>query len=176
MQCLSCEVPLGKAILANVEVDYCPRCYGLWFDEGELELAKDEKDGELRWIDIDLWQDPSKLHILLGGKLCPVDRFPLYEVRYGDSDIKVDVCNLCHGIWLDRSEFKAILVYLRDKEVYDVLHHYVKDLFEEMWEIFSGPELLRDEVYDFLALLKLLRYKFATQHPAISQAILSLPK
>ena len=175
-KCCLCNVKFEQAILANVEVDYCPRCYGLWFAEDELAEAKDTKDRSLRWLDIDLWKDLEKMRISPGKKQCPVDRMPLYEVRYDDSDTKVDVCNICHGIWLDRGEFKAIISYLREKESYEVLHHYTKDLFKEMWEIFSGPELLREEIYDFLAILKLLQYKFAAQHPAISRFILSLPK
>ena len=175
-KCPLCNVKLEQAILANVGVDYCPRCYGLWFAEGELADAKDSKDRSLRWLDIDLWKDLEKMKISPANKQCPFDRMPLYEVGYDDSETKVDVCNICHGIWLDRGEFRAIISYLREKEDYEVLHHYTKDLFEEIWEIFSGPELLREEVYDFLAILKLLQYKFAAQHPAISRFILSLPK
>ena len=175
-KCPLCDVNFDQAIFANVEVDYCPRCYGLWFGEGELAEAKDAKDRSLRWFDIDLWKDLEKMHISSGKKQCPVDRMPLYEVRYGDSETKVDVCNLCHGIWLDRGEFRAIISYIREKGEYEVLYHYTKDLFEEIWEVFSGPELLREEVYDVLAIVKLLQYKFAAQHPAISRFILSLPK
>jgi len=101
---------------------------------------------------------------------------PLYEVRYGDSNIKVDVCSICNGIWLDRGEFIEIIEYLKEKGEYEVMHNYVKNLFQEAWEVFSGPEILREEVLDFLAILKLLRYKFAAQHPYLSQVMLSLPR
>jgi len=66
--------------------------------------------------------------------------------------------------------------YLKDKGEYEVMHHYIKNLFGELWEVFSGPEMLRDEVLDFLTILKLLRYKFVVQHPVISQLLLSLPR
>jgi len=176
MFCPICKIYLDRAILSGVEVNYCPKCLGLWFEEDELRWAKDHKDQDLRWLDIDLWEDKTKFRISPGKKLCPRDRFPLYETAYGDSDIKVDVCNLCHGIWLDRGEFKKIIEYLKKKADQEVLNRYLKNLRQEFWEIFSGPETLKEEIEDFLIVLKLLNYKLAVQHPAIARIIASLPK
>ena len=44
MFCPHCKIKLNSTILYNVEVDYCPRCLGLWFEEEELRWAKDFKD------------------------------------------------------------------------------------------------------------------------------------
>ena len=175
MRCPQCNAKLDQALLANVEVDYCPKCYGMWFEEEELRWAKDERDRDLRWLDIDLWKDEGHFRISPSEKLCPIDRMPLYETRYGDSSIKVDVCNVCRGIWLDRGEFKEIVKYLREKADRDVLYHYLKTLSEETWEVFSGPELLQEELLDTWAVVKLLRYKFAAQHPTLSRFIASTP-
>ena len=109
-------------------------------------------------------------------RLCPFCRLPLYEVYYGDSGIIVDVCNLCQGTWLDRSEFKKIIEYLKKKADFELLESYAKNLTEEFWEIFTGPETLKEEISDFLIILKLLNYKFATQHPNITKIISQLPK
>ncbi len=174
--CPICKVPLKSAILHNVEVNYCPKCLGIWFEEGELKEAKDNENNDLRWFDVDLWDDPKKMKIARGIRLCPTCRMPLYEVRYGDSNIIVDVCNLCHGVWLDRAEFKKIIDYLRKREDYEILHNYTKDLFHQLGEIFIGPEPLKEEILDFISVLKILNYKFVAQHPEISKIILSLPK
>ena len=176
MNCPSCDTTLEKALLAKVEVDYCARCYGLWFEENELQWAKDSEDRDLRWLDIDLWKHPEQFRVDYDTKMCPKDRLPLYEVCYGDSVVKVDVCNICKGIWLDRGEFKEIIEYLKQKEQHEILHHYAKNALAEIWEVFSGPEMLKEELLDFFTILKLLKYKFATQHPVIAKAILSLPK
>ncbi|MBZ9577657.1 zf-TFIIB domain-containing protein [Patescibacteria group bacterium] len=176
MQCPICKKNLSSTILCNVEVNYCPKCLGLWFEEEELRWAKDEKDRNLGWLDIDLWRNKKKLKISYGMRLCPSCRVPLYEVYYGDSRIIVDVCNLCRGVWLDRAEFKKIIDWLKERADYEILNNYAKNLFKELSEIFTGPETLREEILDFLTILKLLRYKFATQHPAISKIILQLPK
>ena len=176
MLCPRCKKTLDRAIFYNVEVNYCPICLGLWFEEEELRWAKDIKDRSLRWLDIDLWKDKEKFKISSGQKLCPACRLPLYEVGYGDSEVKVDVCNLCHGIWLDRGEFKQIIQYLKEKGEFEVLYNFSKNLAEEFWEIFTGPEDLKDEILDFLTILKLFTYKFTVQHPVIARIISALPK
>lgn len=176
MLCPICKKNLDKAILSNVEVDYCPKCLGLWFEQDELKWAKDERDKNLNWLDIDLWKERKKFGISQSQKLCPLCRLPLYEINYGDSKIKVDLCNLCRGIWLDRGEFKKIIEYLKEKADFEVLNNYAKNLKAEFWEIFTGPETLREEVLDLLTILKLLNYKFATQHPIITKIISQLPK
>ena len=45
---------------------------------------------------------------------------------------------------------------------------------EEFWEIFTGPEKIREEILDFLTLLKLLHYKFTAQHPHLEALIKGL--
>ncbi|MDD5145982.1 MAG: zf-TFIIB domain-containing protein [Candidatus Pacebacteria bacterium] len=174
--CPNCKKELGNAIFYGIDVDYCPKCLGVWFEEDELRWAKDLSDRNLTWLDIDLWKDDEKFKISRDKKLCPECRLPLYEVNYGTSRIMVDVCNVCHGIWLDRGEFEEIIKYLKEEGNYEVLNKFTKKLLGEFWEIFSGPEDLREEVSDFLAILKLLKYKFATQNLAITKLISSLPK
>ena len=177
MFCPTCtKINLEQSILSGLEVDYCPQCLGFWFEEDELLWAKDYKDRDLRWLDIDLWKDEEKFIISPGQKLCPNDRLPLYETNYSDSDVRVDVCNICHGVWLDRGEFRKIIQYLKDKADNEVLNHYLKNLREELWEVFQGPETLKEEIDDFLAILKLFVYKFTTQYPNIAKIISSLPK
>jgi len=58
----------------------------------------------------------------------------------------------------------------------EALHNYAKNLFAEFSEIFIGHEILREEILDFLAVLKILNYKFSSKHPKISQIISGLPK
>ena len=175
-KCPRCKIFLSSKVFYNTEVNYCPKCLGIWFDDEELRWAKDEKDKDLKWLDIDLWENKRKFKISRGERFCPSCRMPLYEVYYGDSGIIVDVCNLCHGVWLDRAEFRKIIEWLRKEADYRVLNKYGKSLFDEAIEIFTGPETLKEEISDFLVILKLLNYKFATQYPTLSKIISQLPK
>jgi Zn-finger nucleic acid-binding protein len=176
MFCPRCKTNLEKALFYSTEVDYCSSCLGMFFGEDELRWVKDEKDQNLIWLDIDLWKDEKKFRLNYGMRPCPACRLPLYEVYYGTSQVVVDLCNICRGIWLDRGEFKKIINYLQEESDWKVLRKYGQSLLEELREIFSGPKTFREEIADFLILLKLLNYKFSAQHPKISKAILLLPK
>ena len=63
MDCPNKHNQLEKVLFHNVEVDYCPECLGVWFEQDELRLAKDEKDKQLNWLDVDLWRDKGKFQI-----------------------------------------------------------------------------------------------------------------
>lgn len=41
MNCPLCNVPLMMAEKQGVEIDYCPKCRGIWLDRGELEKIID---------------------------------------------------------------------------------------------------------------------------------------
>jgi Zn-finger nucleic acid-binding protein len=37
MQCPVCDVELKMAERQGIEIDYCPKCRGVWLDRGELD-------------------------------------------------------------------------------------------------------------------------------------------
>jgi uncharacterized protein len=37
MQCPNCRIDLQMTERHGVEIDYCPRCRGVWLDRGELD-------------------------------------------------------------------------------------------------------------------------------------------
>jgi Zn-finger nucleic acid-binding protein len=37
MLCPACKVDLVMAERQNIEIDYCPKCRGIWLDRGELD-------------------------------------------------------------------------------------------------------------------------------------------
>lgn len=159
---------LKKITFHNVEVDYCAECLGIWFDKDELRFAKDAKDEQLNWLDFDIWRDKARFEFSRSQKQCPVCRTIFVETKYDDSKVKIDFCKSCQGVWLDRGEFKQIINYLKRKYDYEILHRYGENLVKELWEVFSGPENFREELGDFLMLIKLFNYKFVVQHPNLN--------
>lgn len=176
MQCPNQHGELEKILFHHIEADYCPECLGIWFDKNELASAKDDKDKQLNWVDFDVWRDKKKFSALPSNRRCPVCRIPFVEVGYDKSSIKIDFCKHCQGIWLDRGEFKQIIIYLKKKADYEILHHYTKNLVQQLWEVFAGPQKFRQELEDFLMVIKLFSYKFVTQHPHLEGLIEELPK
>lgn len=47
MNCPNCQETLLMTVRNNVEIDYCPKCRGIWLDRGELDklLAYDQDKG-----------------------------------------------------------------------------------------------------------------------------------
>ncbi len=177
MNCPICKnIKLENTILHNTAVDYCSKCLGIWFDKDELKQAINEKEKDLNWLDIDLWKDSKKLNFKWGIRKCPHCRIPMYELYYGDSKVIIDICKTCNGIWLDRAEFKKIVEWLKEKEDYEIMHNYSQNLLKELGEVFVGPEPLREEIADFITILKLFKYKFGSEHNQISSLLLNLPR
>jgi uncharacterized protein len=189
MNCPTCKTEkLSEKIkIGDVTIDRCPACGGLWFEKDELRLAKDKKAKKAKWVDIeledkkldwfkfDLWKDKVKLKAAKDIKFCPKCQIPLNKVMYGDSDVEVDVCGVCQGVWLERGEFKRIINYVKDKADYEVLNNYAKNLLSETKEIFTGPESVKEEAADLLILTKLLKYKLITQYPALFKIFSNMP-
>lgn len=44
MQCPACQVDLVMSERQSIEIDYCPKCRGVWLDRGELDKII-EKNG-----------------------------------------------------------------------------------------------------------------------------------
>jgi Zn-finger nucleic acid-binding protein len=61
MKCPVCDVDLLLSERQGVEIDYCPKCRGIWLDRGELDkiVEKYNKDDENRDADKRLKYDDS---------------------------------------------------------------------------------------------------------------------
>jgi len=50
MDCPSCKVDLVMSERQGIEIDYCPKCRGVWLDRGELdkiiERSNDDRDDD----------------------------------------------------------------------------------------------------------------------------------
>ncbi len=176
VNCPLCEKEMRKSLFYGNEIDFCPSCLGIWFEKDELRRAKDEKEETLNWLDVDLWDKEEDFRISKEEKKCPSCSLPMYEVEYGESKIKVDLCGVCEGVWLDRGEFKKIIEHLKEKGGSEIMNNYVKTLIEETGEVFTGPEELSEEVSDLLTVVSLLKYRFAGKHPYLSKTISDIPK
>ena len=46
MNCPTCNVGLNMTERQGVEIDYCPKCRGVWLDRGELDKIIERSDSE----------------------------------------------------------------------------------------------------------------------------------
>jgi Zn-finger nucleic acid-binding protein len=109
--CPHCAVEMFEQEFNDVDIDACPRCGGIWFDQGELEqLAADSLGGELGRLDREgAGRAPSVAGLCrpVGPTelRCPACGDPLINYVFVDDEgLAVDICGLCEGIWLDEGE------------------------------------------------------------------------
>jgi Zn-finger nucleic acid-binding protein len=167
MNCPNCSATLEPAPDLPVRVERCLNCGGIWCDKDELRLLKDKEDGgDFRWIDVDLWKDADKLRAAdQSGHRCPKDGSTVISVRYGESNVTVDICGNCRGVWLDRGAYDRILEYLERRVDSATLGDYVDDLKDEFVDVFRpGGEGPVAEIGDIGKVLHLLELRFRVEH------------
>ena len=120
----SCE--LTTVNLDTVLIDYCPQCYGIWLDFGELEnlLKKKLETNRLFKTKLTKTIDSTEhQHII---KKCPVCIKPLEKKKHYSSNLYIDICRICGGVWLDSGEFAEIyLGHKNDTAPEDILANVV---------------------------------------------------
>jgi Zn-finger nucleic acid-binding protein len=118
MQCPVDSEELQKAVYEDkIEVDQCPSCGGMWLDYGELESIQETRENdyseELRKIP-DYFDKSYKLALARteGTYCCPRCAREMEKRQYGFcSQIMIDVCPSCRGVWLHKDEIKELEIF-----------------------------------------------------------------
>ncbi len=110
--CPKCSTVLDRQLVAQVEVDLCPSCGGIWLDRGELQRL--HQSAQLADVDVlkrfageNRRVPPTSRAVKLP---CPVCEGRLVALELGE--VAIDVCDACRGIWLDRGELEPALAVL----------------------------------------------------------------
>jgi Zn-finger nucleic acid-binding protein len=116
MNCPSCNARLEECECGAVMVDICSRCHGVWFDPDELGpfvefLLKEEPS--IPNAKIELWKKAKRPETSAKpARSCPVCGVPMKKFNYAcDSNIILDKCPECGGIWTDADDLHAVAVY-----------------------------------------------------------------
>jgi Zn-finger nucleic acid-binding protein len=118
MKCPKDGTPLETARYeADVHVDRCPACRGTWLEAGELERiqrSRERDHAELLARMPDYGYDAIALAAAKADQArgCPKCGALLERREYGYcSQVSIDVCARCAGIWLDHREVEALEVF-----------------------------------------------------------------
>ena len=176
MKCPCCNIDLKNNSIGEVEVDECPKCKGIWFDNDELRKAKDSADPDLNWIDFEIWKGKDKFKPRPGNLACPQCNQTLVAIHYGDTGVDIDYCPNCKGTWLDKGEFKRIIDALTDELLTKSFSEYIKASIEEAKEIISGPESFLSEWKDFTTVLKMMQYRAFVENPKLLDTVINIQR
>jgi Zn-finger nucleic acid-binding protein len=159
MKCSKCGNDLTRKNLEGVEIDECTKCGGIWFDEDELRKAKDNKDADLNWLDFDVLKSPQRINTEENIYKCPKCNVNMEKIKYDKSNIIIDYCPSCRGIWLDKGEFGLIIEYLTKELLNKSKEEYFKEVLKQGKEIFTGKEGFISEWKDFITVARFMLYR-----------------
>ena len=133
MHCPACNGSLYKLTLHNVKVDACSLCQGIWFGDQTLKKAVDQMIAKesIRPSDIDVLFEPraiAKLDEYNNIRMCPECSKAMDKFNYAyDSNIILDKCTGCGGIWTDKGKVKAIAEFAKlDPRVAEIGKNLIK--------------------------------------------------
>lgn len=133
MKCPVCSCRLRQVKSRNVEIYICSNCTGVWFDSGELQIFLHNlvKRQEIS-------PEPTRLftprdvettdYSVAEKRICPKCGVVMRTFNYAyDSNVFVDKCPQCEGIWTDAGEAKRLARYLKtDPKAALVAQHIAK--------------------------------------------------
>lgn len=125
MNCPRCktlgqENQLNLSRIGNLDIDICSECGGIWFDKQEMGIATGFSKEEIQALS-NMLSNTSQVDKFQDKELeCPKCNIPMYKYRYMyTSNIYIDSCEKCEGIWLDKNELIAIIDYLEEASKID---------------------------------------------------------
>ncbi len=128
MICPVCHIPMIVVEHQRIELDYCTRCRGVWFDEGELELV-------LERCQLDCHLDFPETESSEEKRRCPVCGRKMKKVLAAEAPpIIIDACPEEEGLWFDGGEVAQLIEQLAghgpegDKGG-DSVSSFLKDVF-----------------------------------------------
>lgn len=118
MRCPRCGAALKPYAYGGQALDVCPECRGIWFDRDELTTvaghmietgqAETQQAGDA----INVRRAPVSAEE--AEKVCPRCKLPMTAFNYAyDSNVFLDRCAACQGIWADPGEVETVARYLK---------------------------------------------------------------
>lgn len=118
IKCPACLIPLKEITAYKLIADICSQCRGMWFDHGEFSefLKKLSEHSAIASRTPPLFEQraptaPNPVEPLLH---CPRCHHNLAVTNYAvDSNIFINRCSQCLGLWAEFEEAKKIAKYLK---------------------------------------------------------------
>jgi len=107
MDCPVCKNAMIVLELAEVEIDHCNKCDGIWLDAGELELLLGDSEKAKKLLN----SFRIASHIKEKPRKCPICLKKMQKIIVGQaaSPLLIDRCGKGDGLWFDKGELQNIL-------------------------------------------------------------------
>ncbi len=137
MICPVCNRDMVVIERNRIELDYCTKCRGVWFDSGELELLLGTLGLDSSKAFLDNLTGSPETKTSEKKRSCPICRQKMKKTNAGEQPhILIDVCRSGDGLWFDGNELGELVKQLAKGEVGkpDIQHK----LIEFLGETFQG--------------------------------------
>jgi Zn-finger nucleic acid-binding protein len=177
MQCPKCRKSMTPLNIAEVSIDECRQCRGIWFDKDELAEIAERIDPDLRWMDLEIWNQEAIISVTAEALQCPRCRkISMQGIHFREPDVGITFCPSCEGIWLGDEDLKAIIDAFRTEAGARSTSEYVKDSLKEASDLFTNPKGFISEWKDLKAVLRMLRYRVFAANPKVRNILEGLQK
>ena len=113
MRCPVCKVPMIIVEHERIELDYCTKCLGVWFDSGELDLLVESTGIDVADFNMQKILASPEKEIKEAARKCSLCRKKMKKVAIGSSpEVIVDACVMGEGLWFDGGEVGQIIKQL----------------------------------------------------------------
>ena len=113
MRCPVCKVPMIIVEHEKIELDYCTKCFGVWFDADELELLVESMNIEASDFNMRKILGLPEKKIKEAARKCSLCRKRMKKVAIGSSpEVIIDACTLREGLWFDGGEVGQVIKQL----------------------------------------------------------------
>jgi Zn-finger nucleic acid-binding protein len=93
----------------GLEIDICPRCYGMWFDAQELSKFFESHVLRRKFFlaDDSITEKPDDNVVVNAARSCARCHQEMVVTNFGE--VVIDICPSCKGLWLDEGELQRIV-------------------------------------------------------------------
>ena len=137
LTCPNCQKELLSKLINGVQIDYCENgCKGVWFDDGELKKIKEQHtdDVVLSKIKGPCQIKTKEIQLNEKVKICPRCKIELTRYNWDIcSNIYLDTCTECSGVWVDYGELSCMEKYIREYSTNKIVNK--EELEQKLQEI-----------------------------------------
>lgn len=110
MKCPACKSLMIVVEYERIELDWCPRCSGVWFDRGELELLFDTMQVEKGPFAMDDIFSRPEAKSTEKKRRCPICGKKMRKTLLGHApEVLIDACSRGDGLWFDKGEVVQLI-------------------------------------------------------------------
>lgn len=164
LKCPACQSSLKPEVIAGITLDLCPQCGGCWLDNGETQslVHRFSQLSEIPYLDLrTVFQHPRPPHPN-PQRRCRRCNVIMDNINYArNSNILVDPCPRCHGLWTDAGKLAAMVQYVKgnpklDRLAFAIADH-VRHAEERCWSVENMRMLARTSLWqDFHSRIAIL--------------------